>query len=60
MIRRRIETVATSNADDAAFRALADVAEITKRIGDVRIIGGHMASLLLTALIRSSSKLASC
>ena len=30
MNRRRIETVATSNADDAAFRALADVAEITK------------------------------
>lgn len=49
MIRRRIETVATSNADDAAFRALADVAEITKKIEDVRIVGGHMASLLLTA-----------
>ena len=46
---RRIETVATSNADDAAFRALADVAEITKQIDDVRIVGGHMASLLLTA-----------
>jgi hypothetical protein len=49
MIRRRIETVATSNADNAAFRALADVAEITKQIDDVRIVGGHMASLLLTA-----------
>ena len=49
MIRRRIETVETSNADDAAFRALADVAEITERIDDVRIVGGHLASLLLTA-----------
>lgn len=49
MIRRRIETVATSNADDAAFRALADVAEVTKQIDDVRIVGGHMESLLLTA-----------
>ncbi|WP_377012180.1 hypothetical protein [Cryobacterium melibiosiphilum] len=49
MIRRRIATVATSNADDAAFRALADVTEITQQIDDVRIVGGHMASLLLTA-----------
>jgi hypothetical protein len=46
MNRRRIATVATSNADDAAFRALADVAEITKQIDGVRIVGGHMASLL--------------
>ena len=49
MIRRHIDTVATSNADDAAFRALADVAEITKHLDDLRIVGGHMASLLLTA-----------
>ena len=28
MIRHRIETVATSKADDAAFRALADVAAL--------------------------------
>lgn len=49
MIRRRIETVGTSNADNAAFRALADVAKITKQIDDIRIVGGHMASLLLTA-----------
>lgn len=49
MNRRRIETVATSNADDAAFLALADVAEITKQIDDVRIVGGHMASFLLSA-----------
>jgi len=49
VIRRHVETVATSRADDAAFRALADVAEIAKHIEDVRIVGGQMASLLLTA-----------
>lgn len=55
MIRRRIETVATSNADDAAFSALADVAEITQQIHDVRVVGGHMASLLLTAFPASGT-----
>ena len=49
MIRHRIETVATSNADDAAFRVLADVTTITKENDDIRIVGGHMVSLLLTA-----------
>lgn len=49
MIRRRIETLGTSRADDAAFRALADVARITADIEDIRIVGGQMASLLLTA-----------
>lgn len=48
-LRRAVETVATSNADDAAFLALEDVARITEGLDDVRVVGGHMASLLLTA-----------
>lgn len=48
MIRRRIETVATSNADDAEFGALADLAEVTDGIDEV-CIGGHMASVRLIA-----------
>ena len=44
-----METVATSNADDAAYLALEDVARITEGLDDVRVVGGHMASLLLTA-----------
>lgn len=42
-------TVASSNADDASFRALEDVASLTSHLEDVRIVGGHMVSLLLTA-----------
>ncbi|SEN81629.1 hypothetical protein [Cryobacterium luteum] len=49
MIRRSVETVATSNADDAAYQALEDVVRITEHLEDVRVVGGHMASLLLTA-----------
>lgn len=49
IIRRSVETVATSNADDAAYLALEDVAHITEDLEDVRVVGGHMASLLLTA-----------
>jgi hypothetical protein len=48
-IRRSVETVATSNADDAAYLALEDVARITEHLDQVRVVGGHMASLLLTA-----------
>ena len=48
-IRRPVETVATSNADDAAFLALEDVARITEGLDDVRVVGGHMVGLLLTA-----------
>lgn len=48
-IRRSVETVATSNADDAAYLALEDVARITQGLDDARVVGGHMASLLLTA-----------
>lgn len=49
MIRRSVETVATSNADDAAYLALEDVARITEDLDEVRVVGGHMTSLLLTA-----------
>ena len=48
-MRRSVETVATSNADDAAYRALEDVVRITEHLEDVRVVGGPMASLLLTA-----------
>ena len=48
-IRRSVETVATSNADDAAYLALEDVVRVTEHLDDVRVVGGHMASLLLTA-----------
>jgi len=48
-IRHAVETVATSNADDAAYLALEDVARITEHLDDVRVVGGHTASLLLTA-----------
>jgi len=40
--------VATAYADELSLRALADIAEITAD-QDVRIVGGHMVSLLLTA-----------
>lgn len=45
----KVQTVATSNADDASFLALADIAAITGELDDVRIVGGHMATLLVTA-----------
>jgi hypothetical protein len=48
MIRRSAVTVSTSNADDSAFRALNDVAEVTAEIDDARVIGGQMVGLLLT------------
>ena len=47
-LRRRAELVATSRADELSLHALADVAEITAD-QNVRIIGGQMTSLLLTA-----------
>jgi hypothetical protein len=40
--------VATEYADELSLRALADIAEVTAD-HDVRIVGGQMASLLLTA-----------
>lgn len=48
MITTTIETVATSRADDLAFRALADVAAATAGF-ETRIVGGQMVSLLTTA-----------
>lgn len=48
VVSRRAELIATSRADDLSLRALADVAEITMG-EDARIVGGQMASLLLTA-----------
>jgi hypothetical protein len=49
IIRRAVETVATSNADDAAYLALQDVVRAAAGLEDVRVVGGQMASLLLTA-----------
>ncbi|MDP9797488.1 hypothetical protein J2S43_006000 [Catenuloplanes nepalensis] len=47
-IRRRVALAATSHADELALRSLADITAITAD-QNVRIIGGQMASLLLTA-----------
>ena len=44
-----VQRTGSPDADDAAVQALTDVAEITKRIEDDRIVGGHRASLLLSA-----------
>ena len=44
-----VERTGSPDADDAAVQALADVAEITKRIENDRIVGGDMVSLLLSA-----------
>lgn len=41
-------TVSTSAADDLAFRALADICDITSS-HNVRVVGGQMVNLLLTA-----------
>ncbi|MCD2443184.1 hypothetical protein LQ757_12950 [Agromyces sp. SYSU K20354] len=49
MIRRSAITVSTSNADDAAYRAVHDVAIATEDIDDARIVGGQMVGLLLAA-----------
>lgn len=37
IIRRSLETVATSNVDDAAYLALKDVARMTEGLDDVRV-----------------------
>jgi pimeloyl-ACP methyl ester carboxylesterase len=47
-IRRRVELVATVYADELPLRSLAEISAITAD-QNVRIIGGQMASLLLTA-----------
>lgn len=48
VLNRRAALVATSRADELSLRALADVAEITMK-ENARVVGGQMASLLLTA-----------
>ncbi len=49
------ETVSTSDADDAAFQALEDVAAIAVDLDGILVIGGQMASLLLTAFPATGS-----
>lgn len=48
MIRRRVVSVATSRADDAAFLALRDAVIATAHV-EARIVGGQMVSLLAEA-----------
>ncbi|WP_448006142.1 hypothetical protein [Agromyces bauzanensis] len=48
MITTTTEMVATSRADDLAFRALANVAAAAAAF-ETRIVGGQMVSLLTTA-----------
>lgn len=47
-IARHVELVATAYADELSIRSLAEMSAITAD-QNVRIIGGQMASLLLTA-----------
>ncbi|WP_426510030.1 hypothetical protein ACPPVO_04575 [Dactylosporangium sp. McL0621] len=47
-IRRRVELVATAYADELSIRSLAEIGTITAD-QNVRIIGGQMTALLLTA-----------
>lgn len=49
MIRRTVEAISTSQADDGAFRALADVARLTGDVDEIRVVGGQMVGLLLAA-----------
>ena len=49
------ETVSTSDADDAAFQALEDVAAIASELDDILVVGGQMAFLLLTAFPATGS-----
>jgi hypothetical protein len=49
------ETVSTSDADDAAFQALEDVAAIGGELDDILVVGGQMVSLLLAAFPATGS-----
>jgi len=49
VIRRACVVPSVSNADDMAFESLADAVRATAGLPDARIVGGHMAGLLLTA-----------
>jgi hypothetical protein len=45
-----VTLLATSRADDAGYRALNDVAQLTAALGaDYRVVGGQMTALLVTA-----------
>lgn len=55
LIHRAVTTVSTSNADDAAFRALADASAIIEALPDARIVGGQMVALLLAAFPASEA-----
>jgi hypothetical protein len=46
---RSAETIATSQADDNALRALIDAVTLTADLNDARIVGGQMVSLLTLA-----------
>lgn len=48
-LRRAAETISTSNADDGAFRALIDAAQLTADLDETRVVGGQMVSLLTLA-----------
>ncbi|WP_147440903.1 hypothetical protein [Mycetocola zhadangensis] len=47
--------MSTSDADDAAFQALEDVAAIAVDLDDILVIGGQIASLLLIAFPSTGS-----
>lgn len=47
--------MSTSDADDAAFQALEDVAAIAGELDDILVVGGQMAFLLLTAFPATGS-----
>ncbi|GEK82994.1 hypothetical protein [Frigoribacterium faeni] len=49
MIRRTCVIPSVSNADDMAFESLADAVRATADRADARMVGGHMAGLLLAA-----------
>lgn len=49
VVKRNVHKLSFSAADDAAFRALADISRITAELDDVRVVGGQMVSLLTAA-----------
>jgi len=48
-MRKAAHTIATGPEDEAAYRALHDLAGIIEGCTDVRVIGGHMVGLLAAA-----------
>lgn len=53
--RHTAETFSTSRADDAAYRALKDVATIAATAGEMLFVGGQMVTLLLATFRVSGS-----